>query len=141
MKIGIRNWNFFVSRYFFTWILMSKKGLKRNLRIITKNLEADPEIEFLTKSIWKPYGRATAMPPAWELNFNNLHIMRMMAESSTHSNVQKFLMSRKNFEFEIVFSRFEQFDVKELFEFLKSYIHLILIEEYFNFLCSLNVLI
>ena len=38
-----------------------------NLRIITKNHAADPEIGFLTKSIPKPYGRATAMPTAWEL--------------------------------------------------------------------------
>ena len=37
-----------------------------NLRIIAKN-EADSEIGFLIKSIPKPYGRATAMPPAWEL--------------------------------------------------------------------------
>ena len=32
-----------------------------------KNHAADPEIGFLTKSISKPYGRATAIPPAWEL--------------------------------------------------------------------------
>ena len=38
-----------------------------NLRIITKNRGADPEIGFLTKSILKPYGRAAAMPTAWEL--------------------------------------------------------------------------
>ena len=42
-------------------------GVKMNLRIITKNHAADPEIGFLTKSISKPYGHATAMPPAWEL--------------------------------------------------------------------------
>ena len=42
-------------------------GVKMNLRIITKNHEADPEIGFLTKSISKPYGAATAMPPAWGL--------------------------------------------------------------------------
>ena len=42
-------------------------GEKINLRIITENLAADPEIGFLTKSILKPYGRATAMPTAWEL--------------------------------------------------------------------------
>ena len=42
-------------------------GVKMNLRIITKNHAADPEKGFLTKSISKPYGRATAMPPAWEL--------------------------------------------------------------------------
>ena len=39
--------------------------VKRNLRIITKDHAADPEIGFLTKSISI---RATAMPPAWELN-------------------------------------------------------------------------
>ena len=42
-------------------------GVKRNLRLISKNYEADPEVGFLTKSISKPYGRATAMPTAWEL--------------------------------------------------------------------------
>ena len=43
-------------------------GVKMNLRILTKNHEADPEIGFLAKSISKPYGHVTAMPPAWELN-------------------------------------------------------------------------
>ena len=38
-------------------------GVKINFRIITKNQEADPEIRFLTKSILKPYDRATAIPP------------------------------------------------------------------------------
>ena len=38
-----------------------------NFNIITKNCAADPGIGFLTKSILKPYGRATAMPIAWEL--------------------------------------------------------------------------
>ena len=42
-------------------------GVKMNLRIKTKNRAADPEIRILTKSISKFYGRATAMPPAWEL--------------------------------------------------------------------------
>ena len=41
-----------------------------NLRIIMKNYAADPEIGLLTKSIWKPNGRATAMPTAWELICN-----------------------------------------------------------------------
>ena len=44
-------------------------GVKTKLRIITKNHEADPDIGFLTKSISNPYGRATDMPPAWELSF------------------------------------------------------------------------
>ena len=42
-------------------------GVKINLRIIPKNYAADPGIEFLTKSISKAYGRATAMPPALDL--------------------------------------------------------------------------
>ena len=45
---------------------ISKMGVKMNLRIITKNHAADPEIGFLTKSISKPNGCATAMPTAWE---------------------------------------------------------------------------
>ena len=43
-------------------------GVKMYLRIITKNHAADPEIGFLTKSISKPVGRATAIPSAWELS-------------------------------------------------------------------------
>ena len=39
-----------------------------NLTIITKNHAADTKIGFLTKSISKPNGRATAMPTALELN-------------------------------------------------------------------------
>ena len=39
---------------------------KINFMILMQNGEADPEIGFLTKSILKPYGRATAMPTAWE---------------------------------------------------------------------------
>ena len=38
-----------------------------NLRMITKNHAADPEIGFLAKSILKSNGFATAMPTAWEL--------------------------------------------------------------------------
>ena len=41
--------------------------VKIKFRITTKNHAADPEIGFLTKPISKPYGRATAIPPAWEL--------------------------------------------------------------------------
>ena len=42
-------------------------GLKMNLRMITNNRAVDPGIGFLTKSILKPFERATAMPPAWKL--------------------------------------------------------------------------
>ena len=42
-------------------------GVKMTLRIITENHAADLKIGFLTKSISKPNGHATAMPRAWEL--------------------------------------------------------------------------
>ena len=48
-------------------------GFKMNLRIITKYRAADPEISLLTKSILKPYGYATAMPPAWELKMRQIN--------------------------------------------------------------------
>ena len=41
-----------------------------NIGMIMKNYAADPEIGFITKSISKPYGRSTAMPPAWKLTSN-----------------------------------------------------------------------
>ena len=47
-------------------------GVKMNLRIIMKNHAADHEKGFPKKSVLKPYGRATAMPRAWELNIENL---------------------------------------------------------------------
>ena len=43
--------------------------VKMNLRIITKNHAADPEIGFLNKSIFMPFGQTAAMPIAWELSF------------------------------------------------------------------------
>ena len=59
---------FFWCQGIFSLILISKIGVKMNLRIITKFHAADSKIWFLTKSILKPFGRETAMPPAWELN-------------------------------------------------------------------------
>ena len=50
-------------------------GVKMNFRILTKNHAAYPEIGFLTKSISKPYGRTTAMLPAWELNLDLLRVL------------------------------------------------------------------
>ena len=46
-------------------------SVKINLRIIMKNLAADPEIGFLTKSILKPYDREAAITTACELNTTN----------------------------------------------------------------------
>ena len=55
---------FFGAKDFFSYILIAKMSVKINLRIITKNHAADPEIGLLTKSISKPFGCATAMPSA-----------------------------------------------------------------------------
>ena len=57
-------------------------GVKMNLSIITKNYAADPEIEFLTKSISKPYGRATAVPSAWELTFKIPFLDRSISQAN-----------------------------------------------------------
>ena len=56
-------------------------SVKINLRIITKNHEADPEIGFLAKSITKPYGRATVIPPALELMPEAVKILECIAQS------------------------------------------------------------
>ena len=56
--------------------------VKINLRIITKNHAADPEIGFLTKSISKANGYGTAMPPAWELNPFILTLIETLNRSS-----------------------------------------------------------
>ena len=58
---------FWCQGIFFSGTLISKIGVKTNLRIITKNRAADPEIGFLTKSISKLNGRAMAMPTAWKV--------------------------------------------------------------------------
>ena len=68
-KNRVENEIFLVPRNFFTWFLISKMTVKMNLRITTKNHAADPEIGFLSKSISKPNGCATAMPTTWELKF------------------------------------------------------------------------
>ena len=47
-------------RNFFTRTFISKIAVKINLRIITKNHAADPDIRFLTKSISKPKGYVMA---------------------------------------------------------------------------------
>ena len=58
---------FLMSRKIFFLGFDFQRGVKMNLRIITKNHAPDPEIGILTKSISKAYGRATAKPTAWEL--------------------------------------------------------------------------
>ena len=59
--------------------MISKMGVKMNLRLITKNHAADPEIGFLTKPISKPYDCAMAMSQAWELNgLNSLMIINYL---------------------------------------------------------------
>ena len=61
-------------------------GVNMNLRKITKNHEADREIGFLTKSISKPYGRATAMPLAWELKWKNVGSLRVKFKPKGYFN-------------------------------------------------------
>ena len=48
-------------------MLISKMGVKMNLKITTKNHVADQEKVLFTISISKSYGRATTKPTAWEI--------------------------------------------------------------------------
>ena len=88
MNIGVWKSNFFGALEFFSWILISKRDVKIKFRIITKNHAAYPEIRFLTKSISKPYGRATAIPTAWDLN---LHICYTQIRSTLLAALRAFL--------------------------------------------------
>ena len=57
--------------------------VKTNLiTIITKNYAADPEIGFLTKSISKPFGRATAIPTAWEFRLFIHNIIELIQQQT-----------------------------------------------------------
>ena len=47
-------------------------AVKMNSTIITKNHAADPEREFLAKSVSMSNGSATVMPTAWEVRPINL---------------------------------------------------------------------
>ena len=49
-------------------------SVKMNLKFKPKNHAADPEIQFLTKLILRPYGRAAFMPTALELMINSSKI-------------------------------------------------------------------
>ena len=64
-------------------------AVKMNLRIITKNHTADPEKEFLTKSISKPFGRATVTPPAWEFNQYFAHNKRIIMIQTQNYVIEK----------------------------------------------------
>ena len=76
-----------------------KMSVKMNLRIKTKNHIADPEKEILTKSISKPYGGATAMPPAGELIISLFlnEVLNIKNKSSFESTIDK--CNYRNFEF------------------------------------------
>ena len=72
----------FLCQWFFSCLLITKIGRKINLRIKAKNNRADLEIGLLKKSISKPYGRATAMTPAWELNWDLLEHLAQCLKAS-----------------------------------------------------------
>ena len=57
-----------------------ENGRENEFKDNNENHAADPEIGFLTKSISKLNGRATAMPTAWELRFiAKFQIFRLVA--------------------------------------------------------------
>ena len=61
------NWSSKMNFFFINFEF--KNGYRNNFnKKKTSNHAADRKIGFSTKLISKPYGRATAMPPAWELS-------------------------------------------------------------------------
>ena len=67
MKIGRRKWNFFGVKEIFRINFHFNNECKNEFTDNNENHDADLEKGFLTKSISKPYGCSTAMPPAWEV--------------------------------------------------------------------------
>ena len=67
MKIGLRKCFFFRCQGIFYMNFDFKNGCENEFKDNNKNNGADPEIGYLTKSISKLNGYATAMPTAWEL--------------------------------------------------------------------------
>ena len=103
--MGFEN-EFFDAKEFFTWFLISKMSVKKNSRIITKNIAAGPEIEFLAKSISKSNGCVTAMPTAlnliWESEPQILrHLEGIISDKSSNSTLGQEWSSRWRHVFEI----------------------------------------
>ena len=59
--------NFLRCQGFFYINFDFKNGCENEFKDYTGKSSTDPDIEFLTKSIPKPYGCAAAMPTGWEL--------------------------------------------------------------------------
>ena len=73
-----------------------------NFRITAKNDAADTKIGFLTRSISKPYGRATAMPRVWELKAiksKNILFLKSVVISVTSRNTLNSIRFWKKFGF------------------------------------------
>ena len=84
-------------------------AVKMNLKIITKNHAADPEIRFLAKSISKSNGSATAMPTAWELTPENLSIFLSIIG---YKKLKSLLIStEKKMQLVLFLIRFSSFSV------------------------------
>ena len=81
MRIGRQKIKIFWCQGIFFHEFGITNGCKKNLRVIRKNLVADPEIVFLRKSISKPYDYATTMPTAWELKTSSLNTWVYFSES------------------------------------------------------------
>ena len=58
---------FFGVEEFFSWILISKMGVKMNFRIIAKNHAADSKISFSRKIDFRADGTHESHLKAWEL--------------------------------------------------------------------------
>ena len=83
-------------------MFISKMSVKMNFRIITKNHAADPEIKFLTKSISKLYGHATALPTAWEITVMLRSESNPLLKYDSYNFITKTFLARNNIIIEII---------------------------------------
>ena len=89
--IGLRKWNFFGTKEFFSWILISKINVKMNLRIITKTHIADSKIGSLLKSILEPIGLTSqTRQPGSSVKFISIKVLFINPLKSSLIQVWKF---------------------------------------------------
>ena len=78
LKIGLRKWNYFRVKEFFSDFFFSKTDVKIYFRIITINHAADSKIASQRKIDFRAIGTHEFHPTAWELMFHFSNEVRLI---------------------------------------------------------------
>ena len=81
---------------FLPFIAIFKIGGKKNLRIITKNNAADPELRFLTKSTSKLFDCATVMPTALDLTLRLIQAEKLLINAFLNHKSVFIIIAKSN---------------------------------------------